>query len=137
MAKLEIFEIGLQTYAHLHIAHSSLARGFALAEMFRGMDIQVSDEACIQYLCMTEDDLVRLGGCGKCIPPFRTAAEVELMWAALTEDRISGVTPTTRSGRWRARRRPTSSPAVRDWWACRVLPLRCSPRSTSMDRRRL
>jgi allantoinase len=91
MADLEIFEIGLQTGAHVHIAHSSLARGFALAETFRGMGMQASGEACIQYLCMTEDDLVRLGGRGKCNPPFRTAAEVELMWAALAEDKIAYV----------------------------------------------
>jgi len=76
MADLEIFEIGLQTGAHVHIAHSSLARGFALAEIFRGMGMQATGEACIQYLCMTEDDLVRLGGRGKCNPPFRTASEV-------------------------------------------------------------
>jgi allantoinase len=91
MADLEIFEIGLQTGAHVHIAHSSLARGFTLAETFRGMGMQATGEACIQYLCMTEDDLVRLGGRGKCNPPFRTAAEVELMWAALEDDKIAYV----------------------------------------------
>jgi allantoinase len=91
MADLEIFEIGLQTGAHVHIAHSSLARGFALAETFRGMGMQATGEACIQYLCMTEDDLMRLGGRGKCNPPFRTAAEVELMWAALEQDKIAYV----------------------------------------------
>ncbi|MEY4793148.1 MAG: hypothetical protein RL724_84, partial [Pseudomonadota bacterium] len=32
MADLEIFEIGLETGAHVHIAHSSLARGFEIAE---------------------------------------------------------------------------------------------------------
>ncbi len=91
MADLEIFEIGLQTGAHVHIAHSSVARGFALAAAFRGMGMQASGEACIQYLCMTEEDLVRLGGRGKCNPPFRTAAEVERMWAALLEGQISHV----------------------------------------------
>jgi allantoinase len=96
MANLEIFEIGLQTGAHLHVTHLSLAHGFALLEMFRGMDMQVSGEACIQWLCMTEDDLVRFGGGGKCNPPFRTAAEVELMWTTLTEDKISCV-PTDHS----------------------------------------
>jgi len=68
------------------VAHSSLARGFALAEMFRGMGMQASGEACIQYLCMTEDDLVPVVGGGKCNPPFRTVAE--LMWTALAEDRV-------------------------------------------------
>ena len=91
MADLEIFEIGLQTGAHVHIAHSSLARGFALAETFRNMGMQATGEACIQYLCMTEADLVRLGGRGKCNPPFRTETEVERMWAALAEDKIAYV----------------------------------------------
>ncbi len=40
---------------------------------------------------MTEDDLVRLGGLGKCNPPFRTAAEVERMWASLLDDKVAYV----------------------------------------------
>lgn len=89
MADLEIFEIGLQTGAHVHIAHSSVARGFAIAEDFRAQGGRATGEACIQYLCMTEDDIVRLGGKGKCNPPFRTAAEVERMWEALLQDKIA------------------------------------------------
>lgn len=91
MADLEIFEIGLETGAHVHIAHSSLARGFEIAAAFRGMGGRASGEACIQYLCMTEEDLVRLKGFGKCNPPFRTAAEVERMWAALIDGQIAYV----------------------------------------------
>ncbi len=91
MADLEIFEIGLETGAHVHIAHSSLARGFDIAEIFRKMGGKATGEACIQYLCMTEDDIVRLGGRGKCNPPFRTAAEVERMWEALLADKVSNV----------------------------------------------
>ena len=91
LADLEIFEMGLQTGAHVHIAHSSLARGFDIARAFRGMGAQATGEACIQYLCMTEEDLVRLGGRGKCNPPFRTAAEVERMWDRLLADEIAYV----------------------------------------------
>ncbi len=80
MADLEIFEMALETGAHVHIAHSSLARGFDIAATFRSMGAKTTGEACIQYLCMTEDDIVRLGGRGKCNPPFRTADEVERMW---------------------------------------------------------
>ena len=40
---------------------------------------------------MTEEDLVRLGGRGKCNPPFRTAAEVERMWAALSAGKVAYV----------------------------------------------
>lgn len=91
MADLEIFEIGLQTGAHVHIAHSSLARGFDIAETFRAMGGKATGEACIQYLCMTEEDIVRLAGRGKCNPPFRTAAEVERMWEALAAGKIAYV----------------------------------------------
>ncbi|WP_254070384.1 dihydroorotase family protein [Acidisphaera sp. L21] len=88
MADNEIFEIGLETGAHVHIAHSSVARGFTIAESFRAMGAKATGEACIQYLCMTEEDLVRLGGRGKCNPPFRTAAEVERMWEALVAGKV-------------------------------------------------
>ena len=111
MADLEIFEIGLQTGAHVHIAHSSLARGFDLAAAFRGMGMQATGEACIQYLCMTEDDLVRLGGRGKCNPPFRTADEIERMWDRLLDDKVSNV--STDHAPWPADRK--SSP---DIFAC-------------------
>jgi allantoinase len=40
---------------------------------------------------MTEDDIVRLGGKGKCNPPFRTADEVERMWQCLTAGKIAYV----------------------------------------------
>ena len=91
MADLAIFEIGLATGAHVHIAHSSLSRGFAIAAAFRAMGGAATGEACIQYLCMTEQDLMRLGGRGKCNPPFRTAAEVERMWACLLAGDIAKI----------------------------------------------
>jgi allantoinase len=91
MADLEIFEMARETGAHVHIAHSSLARGFELAAVFRAGGAQTTGEACIQYLCMTEDDILRLKGFGKCNPPFRTAAEVERMWQAFIEDKIAYV----------------------------------------------
>ena len=91
MADLEIFEMALETGAHVHIAHSSIARGFQLAEQFRGLGATTTGEACIQYLCMTEDDVVRLRGLGKCNPPFRTAAEVERMWECLVADKVAYV----------------------------------------------
>ena len=106
LADLAIFEIGLQTGAHVHIAHSSLARGFAVAEAFRGMGGQATGEACIQYLCMTEGDLVRLGGRGKCNPPFRTAEEVERMWQALLADQVAYI--STDHAPWPASRKDSA-----------------------------
>ncbi|MBV8458061.1 MAG: amidohydrolase family protein [Acetobacteraceae bacterium] len=90
-ADLEIFEMALETGAHVHIAHSSLARGFDLAAAYRGMGAKATGEACIQYLCMTEDDIVRLGGKGKCNPPFRAPSEIPQIWEALLADRVAYV----------------------------------------------
>jgi allantoinase len=83
--------MALETGAHVHIAHSSIARGFELAKLYRGMGARTSGEACIQYLCMTEEDLVRLEGFGKCNPPFRSAAEVERMWERLVAGKVAYV----------------------------------------------
>jgi allantoinase len=91
MADLEIFEIGLATGAHVHIAHSSLARGFDIAASFRTLGAKATGETCIQYLCMDETDIVRLGGIGKCNPPFRSRGEVEELWQALLDGRIAYV----------------------------------------------
>jgi allantoinase len=91
MADLEIFEMARETGCHVHIAHSSIARGFDLARQFRAEGARTTGEACIQYLCMTEEDLVRLQGFGKCNPPFRTAAEVERMWDAIAAGTVSYV----------------------------------------------
>lgn len=91
LANLTIFEMARETGAHVHIAHSSLARGFSLAAAFRADGARTSAEACIQYLCMTEADLIRLEGFGKCNPPFRTADEVERMWAEIAAGRVAYV----------------------------------------------
>jgi allantoinase len=91
LADLEIFEIGLATGAHVHMAHSSLARGFDIAKTFRAMGAAATGETCIQYLCMSEADLIRLGGRGKCNPPMRTQAEVDALWQRLCADEIAYV----------------------------------------------
>ncbi len=106
LADLEIFELGLSTGAHVHIAHSSLARGFDIAAAFRAMGAAATGEACIQYLCMTEDDLVRLGGRGKCNPPFRSHAEVEAMWKKLEAGEIEYV--STDHAPWPADRKASA-----------------------------
>ncbi|MFC7691612.1 hypothetical protein ACFQY5_20560 [Paeniroseomonas aquatica] len=121
MADLEIFEMARETGCHVHIAHSSLARGFELAALFRAQGAKTSGEACIQYLCMTEADLIRLEGFGKCNPPFRTAEEVERMWAAFAAGASPMSRPTTRPGRGSGRcTRATSSPPAPASPGCRA-----------------
>src|SRR4029077_8854303 len=59
-------EIPRDTGCRVHIVHVSTAAGAALL----GGD--VSGETCPHYLLYTSDDLERLGGLGKCAPPFRS-----------------------------------------------------------------
>ena len=131
MADNEIFEIGLATGAHVHIAHSSVARGFDIAEGFRAAGGQATGEACIQYLCMTEEDIVRLGGRGKCNPPFRTAAEVERMWAALDAGKIAYVSPDPATWScWSPAPSPSTRRRSRTGRSCAGRPItaaRCAP----------
>ena len=91
MADLAIFEMARETGCHVHIAHSSIARGFELAAQFRSQGARTTAEACIHYLCLTEEDLVRLEGFGKCNPPLRSRAEVERMWDAIAEGTVAYV----------------------------------------------
>ena len=59
-------ELARETGCRVHIVHVSTAAGAALL----GGD--VSGETCPHYLLFTSDDLQRLGGRGKCAPPFRS-----------------------------------------------------------------
>jgi len=59
-------ELSSDTGCRVHIVHVSTAAGAALL----GGD--VSGETCPHYLLFTSDDLERLGGRGKCAPPFRS-----------------------------------------------------------------
>jgi allantoinase len=54
-----------ETGCRVHIVHVSTAQGAAL------LGENVSGETCPQYMLYIEDDLERLGGLGKCAPPFR------------------------------------------------------------------
>jgi len=55
-----------ETGCRLHVVHVSTARG---AELIDG--VNATGETCPHYLLYTQQDLDRLGGIGKCAPPFR------------------------------------------------------------------
>jgi allantoinase len=59
-------ELSRDTGCRVHIVHVSTAAGAALV---RG---DVTGETCPHYLLYTSHDLERLGGLGKCAPPFRS-----------------------------------------------------------------
>jgi allantoinase len=82
---LQALEFALETGVRIHIYHASLARSFELAARYRQQGAWVTAETCTHYLCLSEDDMARLGAKGKINPPLRAAAEKEELWALCSE----------------------------------------------------
>lgn len=91
LANLAVFELGLASGCHVHLAHSSLAVGFEQAAAARAAGGRASAESCLHYLCLTEEVLLSAPGLAKCNPPLRAQAEVEGSWAALLAGRVAYV----------------------------------------------
>jgi allantoinase len=69
----------------LHIVHVSWVPSAALIQVARENGGDVSGETCPHYLLYSEEDLERLGGLGKCAPPFRSAGSLEALWTSLAD----------------------------------------------------
>jgi allantoinase len=74
-----------ETRCAIHIVHVSTADGIHLIREAQTRGIDVTGETCPHYLLYTEDDIERLGGLGKCAPPFRTDEDREELWALLAK----------------------------------------------------
>jgi allantoinase len=69
----------------LHIVHVSWVPAASHIHVRRGSGVDVTGETCPHYLLYGEDDLDRLGGLGKCAPPFRGRIFLDDMWRTLSE----------------------------------------------------
>jgi allantoinase len=69
----------------LHVVHVSWVPSAALIHVARENGGDVSGETCPHYLLYSDDDLERLGGLGKCAPPFRSAGSLDAMWTSLAD----------------------------------------------------
>ncbi len=83
--------LAAETGCRLHVVHVSTERGAELISEARARGLDVSGETCPHYLIYVEDDLERLGGLGKCAPPFRTTADRDGLWTHLSEGRLAMV----------------------------------------------
>lgn len=77
-------EMAASTGCRLHVVHVSTLAGMEMIRDAQGRGVDVSGETCPHYLLFVEEDLQRLGGVGKCFPPFRTAADRDGLWRLLT-----------------------------------------------------
>jgi len=82
-AELEAISVlinqALNTDCRIHVVHMSTDAGVAMVRAAQKLR-DISCETCPHYLLYTEDDLERLGGLGKCAPPFRTAGDRDTLW---------------------------------------------------------
>jgi allantoinase len=74
-----------ETRCAIHIVHVSTAEGIHLIREAQTRGVDVTGETCPHYLLYTEEDIDRLGGLGKCAPPFRTSDDREELWALLAK----------------------------------------------------
>jgi allantoinase len=74
-----------ETGCAMHIVHVSTAQGMRWIREAQTTGVNVTGETCPHYLLYTEDDLERIGGLGKCAPPFRTAQDREELWAMVAD----------------------------------------------------
>jgi allantoinase len=75
----------------LHVVHVSWVPSAALIQVARENGGDVSGETCPHYLLYSEDDLEKMGGPGKCAPPFRSAGSLEAMWTSLADGSLQMV----------------------------------------------
>jgi allantoinase len=81
-------EMAAQTGCRLHVVHVSTLAGMQMIRAAQGRGVDVSGETCPHYLLYVDDDMQRLGGVGKCFPPFRTAADRDGLWRLLASGEL-------------------------------------------------
>jgi allantoinase len=86
-----VLELALATGVSVHLCHVTVGRGVKLASRALGDGVDVTAETCPHYLLLDEDDFAARGGELKINPPLRSAAEVEALWAALTDGALDYV----------------------------------------------
>jgi allantoinase len=69
----EVIAIARDTGCRAHVVHVSTVQGMTMIAEAQLRGVDVSGETCPHYLLYEDGDLERLGGAGKCAPPFRAA----------------------------------------------------------------
>jgi len=95
----EAIGIARDTGCRLHVVHVSTVQGMTLIQEAQLHGVDVSGETCPHYLLYAEEDLARLGGIGKCAPPFRSAGNrddlLSMVAAGEIEMVVSDHSPST------------------------------------------
>jgi allantoinase len=87
----QAINLARQTGCRLHVVHVSTVQGITLVREAQLHGVDVSAETCPHYLLYAEEDLARLGGAGKCTPPFRSAGNRDDLLAMVAAGEIEMV----------------------------------------------
>ena len=95
----QAIHLARDTGCRLHVVHVSTVQGMTLIREAQLHGVDVSGETCPHYLLYDEEDLARLGGVGKCAPPFRSAGNrddlLSMVAAGEVEIVVSDHSPST------------------------------------------
>lgn len=91
-AVARLVELARLNSGRLHIAHLTTPFGYELLRFFRDQGTDVTAEACLHYLLISDQDLEALGGFAKVHPPIRSAEAQDKLWEELFSGGISFVT---------------------------------------------
>lgn len=72
----------------VHICHCASADALRQISVARAAGVRVTVETCPQYLALNTEDLVRLGGFGRCAPALRPQSEVEAIWTHVLDETV-------------------------------------------------
>jgi allantoinase len=83
--------IAREAGCRIHIVHVSTELGVHMVAEAQLLGVDASCETCPHYLLYTEEDVERLGGIGKCAPPFRTGQDRDGLWGLLADGTLKMV----------------------------------------------
>ena len=87
----ELISLARDTGCRTHVVHVSTVQGMTMIAEAHLRGVDVSGETCPHYLLYSDDDLERLGGLGKCAPPFRSAGNRDDLRALLAAGEVEMV----------------------------------------------
>ena len=87
----ELISLARDTGCRTHVVHVSTVQGMTMIAEAQLRGVDVSGETCPHYLLYSENDLERLGGMGKCAPPFRSAGNRDDLRAMLAAGEVEMV----------------------------------------------
>ncbi len=80
-----------QTGCWVHIPHVSAAESLRLIADARARQVRVTTDTCPHYLTLSQAELERFGGFGRCSPPLRDQDEIDQLWSFVLDETIDSI----------------------------------------------